>query len=237
MDGPALIQSVLNADERLLWTGRPLRWPRAVGLALAALLVAELGRSFMVLGKAGRDPLPVYLQLELAALALIFAVSIAFFVYKTFRDWNVTYALTNQRLLMAFGARQENMRVLALKELAFVALVQRGRRVRNLVFETLAEGWTANSLRPVTTAGLPPGVRAVSGTITPTNRTGVPVWTFLTTGQPDKRRHPWIVKDPEEVRRLITAAQAACQGNRLPEFLRGTPEYTAPGTPVSHPTP
>src|SRR6202042_967528 len=124
------------------------------------------------------SPLPVFLQLELIALAGMFVIAGLFLARRIWRIWSTVYAVTNHRLLLAVGARRENIRTVALEVLDPVKTVLLPRSGKWLFF----------CLRG--TSGMPREQRP-------------PVWRFLVSGQPDKTNTMWLVPDPESVRDLI----------------------------------
>jgi hypothetical protein len=126
----------------------------------------------------------VFLQLELIAWAGMFVVTGIFLGRWIWRLWTTAYAVTNHRLLVAVGARHENIRTVALEALDPVRIVLLPRSGKWLFF----------SLRG--TSGVPEEQRP-------------PVWKFLVTGQPDKRNARWLVRDPERERDLIETARTA----------------------------
>ena len=183
MDRLALFQTVLNSGERLLWTGRPRRESACMLAFLYIFITVEIVRtSRIVSSKVG--PFPVFLQLELIALAGLFIVAGVFLGRRVWRFWNTAYAVTDHRLLVAVGASRENMRAVALEALDPVRIVLGSRSGKRL--RVCLRG----------TSGMPRDQRP-------------PVWRFLVSGQPDNTNTMWLVRDPESVRDLIESARTA----------------------------
>jgi hypothetical protein len=183
MDGSALFQKVLHPGERLLWTGKPQRQVACILAFLYIFITVEIVRTYRIAApKVG--PLPVYLQLELLGLAAMFAVAGLILARRIWRIWNTAYALTNQRLFVAVGARREDIRTVALEALDPARIVRLPKNGKGLSF----------CLRGTT--GMPREQRP-------------PVWKFLVSGQPDNRNAIWNVRDPELVGQLIETARTA----------------------------
>jgi hypothetical protein len=183
MDDSALFQTVLNPGERLLWTGRPRRESVCILAFLYVFITVEIVRtSRIVASKVG--PFPVFLQLELIALAGLFVVWGLFLGRRIWRIWNTAYAVTDHRLLVAVGSSRENIRAVSVEALDPVRIVLLSKAGKALSF----------CLRG--TYGMPKEQRP-------------PVWRFLVTGQPDNRNARWLVRDPESVRDLIETARTA----------------------------
>jgi hypothetical protein len=183
MDGSAMFQTVLQPGERLLWTGRPRREAACMLAFLYLFITVEIVRtSRIVASKVGA--FPVFLQLELIALAGMFIVAGVFLGRRVWRFWNTAYAVTDHRLLVAVGASRENIRTVTLEALDPVKVVLGSRSGKRL--RVCLRG----------TSGMPREQRP-------------PAWKFLVSGQSDKTNTMWLVRDPERVRDLIETARTA----------------------------
>jgi hypothetical protein len=168
--------AILHPGERVIWEGQS----RGGGLATRmpasqlALLPLAAGLILEALVSYRSGPLPVFAKLELfTAGALLMAP-----VYWFGREARyTTYAITNQRLLVATGPDRAKIRELTLAALGPVGIHSHRRYGRVLSF----------------------GKRG------PHERE--PVWTFLDTGAAEKWFLPWSVDDPEAVRQLIQTAR------------------------------
>jgi hypothetical protein len=183
MDSSALFQTVLNPGERLLWTGQKQRLMACMLAFLYIFATVEIVRTYgIVASKVGR--FPVFLQLELIALAGMFVAAGVFLGGRIWRLWNTAYAVTNHRLLVAVGAGRENIRTVALEALDPVRIVLLPKSGKWLLF-------------------------CLRGTFDMPKEQRPPVWKFLVSGQPDNRNSKWLVRDPERVRDLIETARTA----------------------------
>jgi hypothetical protein len=180
MDAPAQdlsspIAAILRSGEHVIWEGRS----RGGGLAIlmparqVALIALAVGLGLETLVSRWSGPLPLFAKLELfTAGALLMAP-----VYCLGRRArNTTYAITNQRLIVANGPERGKIRELTLAELGPVQILYDQRYGRMLSFGKRGpHAWE-------------------------------PVWTFLDTGAAEKSLLPWTVDDPEAVRQLIQTA-------------------------------
>ncbi len=183
MDGSARFQAVLDPGERLLWTGRAVRYQVYPLIFIYLLWTVELGR--VLLGAVLKfGPLPALLQAELAVLAAMFAAAGIYVGNKSWKIWNTEYGLTDRRLFMAIGSGREKIRVVALDALDPVKIVLLARRGK----------WLRFCLRG--TASMPAEHRP-------------PVWKYLMTGQPAEGAGRWHVPDPEGILQMIETARTA----------------------------
>ena len=184
MDVYAPFQGVLQSQERLLWAGRPAQGPRFARMArpryLAVLLA--IGYACSKLLAHWQSPLPAAIQIELAAAVLILVAPLIWVWFHFRRIPNTVYAVTNQRLFIAVGARREKIRTVKLDQLAPVRL------------HTGRQGSTVVAFRVI-------GQYA-----------RIPIWTFLVSGKIDKWSQPtWRVDDPAALQELIeTVRDRAC---------------------------
>jgi hypothetical protein len=183
MDGSALFQKVLNPGERLLWTGRSRRDSACMLAFLYIFITVEIVRTYRIVAPKV-SPLPVYLQLELIALAGMFVAAGVFLGRRIWRAWNTAYCLSDRRLFVAVGARRENISTVTLESLDPVRVAIVRRAGRSLLF----------CLRG--TSGMP-------------REQWPPVWKSLVTGQPVKGSAMWRVSDPVRVGKLIESARTA----------------------------
>jgi hypothetical protein len=82
METLALLQSVLEPGERLLWSGRPKRIP-ATALAIPLMTLIGFGDVFRKVLIMQRQPLPFYLQMELIAVGALLVLPIVFYWYRS----------------------------------------------------------------------------------------------------------------------------------------------------------
>jgi hypothetical protein len=176
MEALALLQSVLEPGERLLWSGPPKRVP-ATALAIPLMMLIGFGDVFRKVLMRQQQPLPLNLQMEMIAVAVVLVLPIFFYWYRSHQTAMTTYAATDRRLLIAVGPEHEKIRALDLKTLSRVR-VGPCRQGGKALFFTIREKES--------------------------------VWTFLTSGEPDKwRGHTWRVEDPDSLQRLIESARTA----------------------------
>ena len=170
------ITGVLHPGENVIWMGQPkdggLAVPSVPGRQLVAI-AAGIGFIFETLASHCAGPLPVSAKIEIfSAGGLLMAP-----LYWLGREARMTtYAVTNQRLLMAVGPDRAQIRELTLAELGPVRIYYDRRYGRVLSFAKRG---------PLNAAS---------------------VWTFLDSGRKDRWFDPWMVDDPEAVRQLIEAA-------------------------------
>jgi hypothetical protein len=144
MDGTVLFQSVLEPGERLVWTGRYSRTPAGhiLSLLIGVVLMTVVVNTFRKVIAARTEPLPMLLQVELGALAVLILFMMLWPFRQYFKMKEAAYAVTDRRLLVAVGPEREKMREVALNALNPVKVMQtRGLKV---VFLTLrGQGETA----------------------------------------------------------------------------------------------
>jgi hypothetical protein len=179
----SLLTSVLKRGEQLLWAGEPRRpWlslPALRYVVMIAIAAGYLFKELVVHYRTASEPLSIFLQMELITVGIALW-SPAFLVLMTRRqDRNITYAITNQRLLMALGPNRDQIREVALTDLASVQVHYRRRYGYNALNFT-KRGQSAQ----------------------------MPVWVFADSGRPDRWDSPWIPEDPQFVRRMIEDARA-----------------------------
>jgi hypothetical protein len=188
MDSSALFTGVLNPGERTVWSYQ--RQPILSGSLLKrfAIVASVLWfGAFMLLrdvsGKGQQRPL--WLRVELLCSAGWFFILPVFLCWLDLRSArNTAYALTDRRLLMALGPQRKDIRAVALTALGRVQIVTRRGSGRQLLL---------NLRRPQRTFFGPKSV-----------------WTFLDTGETDKRATPYLrVDDPAAVQQLLENARNA----------------------------
>jgi hypothetical protein len=167
MDGSARFQAVLDPGERLLWTGRALRYPVYQMTFIYLVWIVGLGR-VLVRALLKMGPLPTLLQVNLAVLAAMFAAASIYSGNKSWKIWNTAYGLTDRRLFMAIGSGREKIRVVTLEALDPVKIVLLARRGK----------WLRFCLR---------------GTTSMPTEHRPPVWKFLITCQPAEGAGRWHV--------------------------------------------
>ena len=99
METLALLQSVLEPGESLLWSGPPKR-PAGATLAIPLMMLIGFGDIFRKSLIRQPRPLPFYLQMELIAVAAVLIAPIVFFRYRSRQTAITTYAVTGRRLRM-----------------------------------------------------------------------------------------------------------------------------------------
>jgi hypothetical protein len=132
---------------------------------------------------SGKMPARPWLRTEVVCVAAVFFVLPVFLSWSNFR-WaqNTAYALTDQRVLMALGPRREDIRVVALKALGRVQIVNYRGRGKALLF---------NPRFPQHAFFGPKSI-----------------WTFPDTGETDTWATPyWRVHDPKSVQELLENAR------------------------------
>jgi hypothetical protein len=124
MDAPVLLHSVMEPGERILWTGQPAGSIRALlaGLPISFVMLIGFGNIFRLVLKMQTQALPVYLQVELFASAVLFLLPMLFCWYRFVQIRKTAYAITNQRLLVAVGAEREKIRTVDIRVLSPVRL-------------------------------------------------------------------------------------------------------------------
>jgi hypothetical protein len=181
MTGTGLFEEVLHPGERLLWTGRPRLYSECMVGFLYVFMTVEIVRTYKIVSPI-TGPLPVFLQVELIALAAMFATAGLFLGRRIWRVWKTTYGLSDRRLFMAVGAGREKVRVVALDALDPVRIVMGPKSSRWLLF-------------------------CLRGTTAMPREQRPPVWKFLVNGQPVKGSTMWRVRDLERVSQLIETAR------------------------------
>jgi hypothetical protein len=128
---------------------------------------------------------PLWLRVELLCIAGWFFILPVFLCWLQLRSArNTAYALTDRRMLLALGPQRKDIRAVALKALGRVQIVSRYGGGRELLL---------NLRRPERTFFGPKSV-----------------WTFLDTGETDKRATPYLrVDDPASVQQLLENARNA----------------------------
>jgi hypothetical protein len=175
-DQSSLIAAVLHPGERVIWEGQS----SGGGLATRtppkqlALIPPAVGLILETLVSHWSGPLPVFTKLELFTGGALLMAPVYWFGREAQRT---TYAITNQRLLVATGPERAKIRELTLAALGPMRIYYARRYGRILSF----------------------GKRG------PHERE--PVWSFLDSGAAEKRFLPWAVEDPEAVRQLIQTAR------------------------------
>jgi len=181
MDDPVLEQAspiagVLHPGESVIWMGHP----KGGGLAIPSMpgrqlvvIAAGIGFIFETLAYHWAGPLPMFAKIELFAAGGLLMAPLYWLGREARRT---TYAVTNQRLLMAVGPDRAQIRELTLAELGPAQICYDRRYGRILSF------------------GKRGSLPAAS------------VWKFLDSGKKDRWFDPWIVDDPEAVRQLIETA-------------------------------
>ena len=136
MDALALLHSVLEPGERLLWSGQPKRTVGSslVALAIPVMMLFGFGNVFKTLLTKQREPLPLYLEMELVAVAGVLVLPFVFYWYRLRQAGITTYAVTNQRLLIAVGPEREKIRTLNIRALARVRMAPSRQGGRALFF-------------------------------------------------------------------------------------------------------
>lgn len=178
METLALLQSVLEPGERLLWSGRPKRLA-PTALAIPVMMLIGFGDVFRKVLRMQRQPLPLYLQMELIGVAVVLVLPIVFYWYRLHQTGITTYAVTDRRLLIAVGPEREKMRTLDLMSLSSVRVAPCRQGGKALFFMVRGKEF---------------------------------LWTFLTTGEPDRwRGQTWRVKDPDSLHQLIESARTVAQ--------------------------
>jgi hypothetical protein len=196
MAANALFARTLEPGERLIWEGRPRRdAPLLVGF-LYFILVSQLAVIFPKALRPHNASLPLLLQAELIAMGALFALAGIPIVVRIYRAWASAYAITDNRLLMAVGKGPRAIRTIALTTLGEVGILRR-KGVAALYF------------------------RGRGDTLIPKPQT-TGVWRYADTHEIDKRRHVWLVRDPDAVRQIIEAARAsACEPGLLRHPVAG----------------
>lgn len=187
MNGSALFIGVLNPGERIVWSFQR----QSLGSSLLKRFAIVAGplwfMALMLLYDIFRKgpELPLSLRVELLCGAGWFFILPVFMSWLDFHSArNTAYALTDRRMLMALGPQRKDIRAVALTALGRVEIISayggRGKLLLNL-------------RRPERTFFGPKSV-----------------WTFLDTGETDKRATPYLrVDDPTSVQKLLENARNA----------------------------
>jgi len=134
MDGSALFAPVLEAGERLLWSGEPRKLIFAVAAFNFAILTVGLGYIFGKIHRLQTAPLPRVLEFELVLVAIML-VAVAYMLgTRIFRAWKTAYAVTDRRLLTALGPDRSHIRSVLLADLDAVKVEYRPKMGKVLLF-------------------------------------------------------------------------------------------------------
>ena len=190
-----MLEGELERDELLLWAmsrepatfGYRYSWLSFLGAAAAfGFIVFELvfkgtlGSSMRGPLTTGAASLPSYVYLELGSIPVL----VAFLLWYVCNvDVCSGYAVTNKRLLVAFGSNRENIRFVWLTELGPVRIYTPGR-------------------------GMYSGIELLYF-----HRQGgepyAATWKFLVNEKTSRSACSWMVPDPESIQQLIERAHIA----------------------------
>jgi len=193
MDGRVLFQSVLNPQENLLWVGEP---PFAAGRRIGAVAIGLLF-VFTVAIFFITFPVPHHMGFRRTAglvfgVALFCTIPFSLIRFGLRGDRIKAYALTNQRLLITVGHRNEDVRMVTLTALAPVH---------------------------VTGYSYPSHDKMVQFSLSATGSPYLsrPIWVRLDNMRVDSWIGPtWYVDDPDAVRKLIEDARITAAGSSTP---------------------